>query len=59
LGSPVPASEQHFGDFRRSDGLYWPRQFVEYLDGALEQEIRVRAYKINPRIDMRRFQPIP
>ena len=43
-----------FSDFKAQDGVNWPRKIEEEFDGRTD-EIRIGGYKINPKIDMRKF----
>ena len=48
-----------FTNFERAGGLTWPRRIREELAGETAREYRLGKYRINPKIDPRRFVPIP
>lgn len=49
--------ERHwrFSEFKKQDGLNWPRRLEELLAGNVVEDIRFKTVKINPRIDARKF----
>jgi len=48
----------YVSDFRKVGGLLWPRHMTEYAEGQVVRDLKVRKYKINPRLDTRRFDPV-
>jgi hypothetical protein len=65
-GPPTPglieglAKVEHrmvFGDFKRSGAVNWPRRIRHEIDGQLSEEWRFGGFKINPKIDPKRFDP--
>ena len=46
----------YFSDFKIEDGLNWPRRLKEVVDGEVITETRMGKYKINPKIDPKRFE---
>lgn len=43
-------------DYRRTDGLNWPRRFVTNVNDRRYEDLRVATYRINPPIDVRVFE---
>ena len=41
-------------DFKREDGLNWPRRIEQESDGLVEN-LQVKRWKVNPKIDERKF----
>ena len=63
---PVPAGDPTAGlplvtrrlivsDFKRQDGLNWPHRLREMVDAQVTEDTRLGRFKINPKIDARRF----
>jgi hypothetical protein len=48
---------QYFSEYRLRDGLNWPRRLKETVSGRPVLETRLNNYKINPKIDEKRFDP--
>jgi hypothetical protein len=46
-----------FSDFKLADGLNWPHRLKEVVDGEVITETRLGKYKINPKLDPKRFEP--
>jgi hypothetical protein len=42
-------------DFKLQDGLNWPHRFSSMVDGKPGEELRFGKFKLNPKIDERRF----
>jgi hypothetical protein len=47
----------YFSDFKAADGLNWPHRLKEVVDGEAFTETRLGKYKINPKLDPKRFEP--
>jgi hypothetical protein len=45
------------GQYRSADGLTWPRVLTTTVDGSKHEEIRVSRFRINPKIDLKKFRP--
>lgn len=65
-GPPTPgliaglAKVEHrylFSDFKSSGGVLWPRRIRHEIDGQFSEELRFGGFKINPKIDPKRFDP--
>ena len=48
----------YVSDFRKVGGLLWPRHMTEYAEGQVVRDLKVRKYKINPRLGTSRFDPV-
>jgi hypothetical protein len=46
-----------FSDFKKSGDVTWPRKIRHDIDGQLSEEWHFGGFKINPRIDPKRFDP--
>ena len=44
-------------DYRKADGLTWPRRLTTLSDGKPFSDVRVSRYQINPKIDPQVFEP--
>jgi hypothetical protein len=44
-----------FSDFKVQDGLNWPHRFKEMMGSEVTRETRLGKFKINPKIDARKF----
>jgi hypothetical protein len=44
-----------FDDYRTADGLTWPHRIRKFMAGQRIQEIRLGKFKINPKINDRKF----
>ena len=42
-------------EYRKEDGLNWPRRLEELVGGDVVEDIRFRRVKLNPKIDARKF----
>jgi hypothetical protein len=47
----------YFSEYRLRDGLNWPRRLKETVSGRPVLETRLNNFKINPKIDEKRFDP--
>jgi hypothetical protein len=56
-GRPLVERRLYFSDFKSEDGLNWPRRLKEVVDGEVITETRLGKYKLNPKIDPKRFEP--
>jgi hypothetical protein len=57
IGRALVERGLHFSDFKVEDGLNWPHRLKEVVDGEVITETRLGRYKINPKIDSKRFEP--
>jgi hypothetical protein len=58
--APDPPMVEHrlyFGDYEKRDGLNWPHHFKEVVAKMTVGEIRLGKFKINQKIDPKRFDP--
>jgi hypothetical protein len=46
-----------FSEFKPSDGILWPRRITESVDGEVVRQIRLGGFRINPKLDPKRFAP--
>jgi hypothetical protein len=56
-GRPKVERRIYYSDFKTEGGLTLPRRFKEVVDGRVVLDTRVAAYKINPKLDLDRFDP--
>jgi hypothetical protein len=62
-GMPDPASlppVEHrlfFDDYKTADGFTWPHQLTEKIGDRVYSTIKLGKYKINPKLDAKRFDP--
>jgi hypothetical protein len=42
-------------EYRKEDGVNWPRRIEELVDGDVVEDIRFRRVKLNPKVDARKF----
>ena len=56
-GLPDVLHQVRFEDFKTEDGFTWPHRFVEKVGGRDWTTIKLGKYKVNPRIDPRKFAP--
>ena len=42
-------------EYRKEEGLNWPRRLEELVGGDVVEDIRFRRVKVNPKVDARRF----
>ena len=47
----------YFSEFKVDGGLNWPHRLKEVVDGEVISETRLGKFKINPKIDAKRFEP--
>lgn len=47
----------YYGDFKDVDGLNLPHSFQQSVDGKASSEVTIEKYKVNPKIDPKRFEP--
>jgi hypothetical protein len=53
-----PVEHQLFFDgYKTADGYTWPHQLVEKVGGKVNVTIKLGKYKINPKIDAKKFDP--
>ena len=43
-------------EYKVADGLNWPRRFVERVEGQVLEDLRLRKFKLNPRIAESKFK---
>jgi hypothetical protein len=48
----------YVSDFRNAAGVLWPHRLTEYAGGQVVRELQVRKYRVNPKIDPNRFDPV-
>jgi hypothetical protein len=44
-------------DYKTADGLNWPHRFTTTVDGKKYEELRLKQFRLNPKIDAKRFKP--
>jgi len=44
-------------DYKTADGLTWPHRFTTTVDGKKYEELRLKQFRINPKIDVKKFKP--
>jgi hypothetical protein len=54
---PPVLHQLRFEDFKTEDGLTWPHRFVEKVGDCVWTTTRVARYKINPKLDPKKFAP--
>ncbi len=42
-------------EYRKEDGITWPRRLEELVGGDVVEDIRFRRVKLNPKVDARKF----
>ena len=47
----------YFSDYEKSDGLNWPHRLKEVVSKVTVAETRLGKFKINPKLDPKRFDP--
>ena len=47
----------YFSDYKLENGLNWPHRLKEVVDGEVISETRLGKFKINPKLDPKRFEP--
>lgn len=56
---PTPAGEviwrTAFSDFKVQDGLNWPHRVKEFVGDKVREDIRLGKFKLNPKVDARKF----
>jgi hypothetical protein len=48
--------EMTIGDYKVADGLNWPHRVTTTFDGKKWEDTRIGKYKINPKIDPKKFE---
>jgi hypothetical protein len=56
-GRPLVERRLYFSDFKPADGLNWPHRLKEVVDGEVNTETRLGKFKVNPKLDPKRFDP--
>lgn len=56
-GLAMVERQLRFSDYRQAEGLNWPHRFRESVAGKLTLETTLGKFKINPKIDPKRFDP--
>ncbi len=54
---PIVEHQLSLGDYRTADGLTWPHRFTERVDGKVVQDMKLGKYRVNPKINPKRFNP--
>jgi hypothetical protein len=54
---PLVERRRVFSDFKRVDGLVWPRRVKDFANGELAEDLKIDSIKLNPKIDPQRFTP--
>jgi len=47
----------YYSDYRPQNGMNWPRRLKEVVDGRVVLDTALNKFKINPKIDPKRFDP--
>jgi hypothetical protein len=55
-GLPLVEHRLIVSDFERQDGLNWPRRLQHVVGKDVVEDIKVRRFRINPRMDPRKFE---
>jgi hypothetical protein len=53
----TPDTRWLVSEFKKTDGLNWPRRIEEQTDGGLIETLTVKSWKLNPKLDPRTFVP--
>jgi hypothetical protein len=56
-GGPPPENRLYFADYRDVDGMKWPFRLRRALGADTIEETTLDRYRVNPRIDPKKFQP--
>ena len=56
-GQPLVERRLYFSDFKLADGLNWPHRLKEVVNGEVSTETRLGKFKINTKLDPKRFDP--
>ena len=51
----TPDTNWFLSDFKKVNGLNWPGEIEEQVEGALTEVLQIRSWKVNPRLDSRMF----
>jgi hypothetical protein len=54
----TPFTRWLLSEFKKADGLNWPWEIEEQVDGGLVETVTVKSWKVNPPLDPRSFDPI-
>jgi hypothetical protein len=47
-----------YGDYQTVDGVKLPHKFSTSIGGAPSSELTIEKFKVNPKIDPKRFEPV-
>jgi hypothetical protein len=53
---PMVEYQAYFADFKKFDGLMLPTRISRAVKGNTVQELEIKKYKINPKVDLGQFQ---
>ena len=51
----TPDTNWFLSDFKKVNGLNWPGEIEEQVEGALTEVLQIKSWKVNPRLDSRMF----
>jgi hypothetical protein len=54
-GLPLVEHRLLFTEYKKTDGLNWPHRLQEIVNGAIAEDARFSRFKINPKIDPKKF----
>ncbi len=52
---PLVTQRQVFSDFKLEDGVNWPRRWRTLVNGEVTEDARLGRYRINPKIEAKKF----
>jgi hypothetical protein len=57
VSRPAVEHQLFFDGYKTADGYTWPHQLVEKIGGQVTSTIKLGKYKINPKINAKKFDP--
>ena len=51
----TPDTNWFLSDFKKANGLNWPGEIEEQVEGTLTEVLQIKSWKVNPRLDSRMF----
>jgi hypothetical protein len=51
----TPNTNWFLSDFKETNGLNWPGEIEEQVEGALTEVLQIKSWKVNPKLDSRMF----
>jgi hypothetical protein len=54
--APMVENQLFYADYKKVDGVMLPHRFTRSVNGNAADEIEIKKYKINPKIDLNDFQ---